>query len=290
MKKFLLGLCLALSSLTMIVTDAEAARLGSGRSMGMQRNTTAVQQGSTAQRPMQANPATNPATPAQPQKRSWMGPLAGLAAGLGIAALLSHFGMGEAVGNFLMIALLGFAALFVIRMLMQRKAGSATPANNSLQYAGAANPMAYNAQQPAYGNAAANSYAPEQQFAPNLPAGFDAEGFERTAKVNFLRLQAANDKGDLNDLREFTTPEMYAEIKLDIDARKGATQQTDVVSLDAQVLEVITEGNRHIASVRFSGLIRETAQGAAEPFNEVWNLIKAIDGNQGWQIAGIQQA
>lgn len=287
MKKFLLGLCLALSSLTMIVTDAEAARLGSGRSVGMQRNTTAVQQGSTTQRPMQAAPNAAPATPAQPQKRNWLGPLAGLAAGLGIAALLSHFGMGEAVGNFLMIALLGFAALFVIRMLMRRKE---TPANNSLQYAGGANPMAYNAQEPAYGNTAANSYAPEQQFVPNLPAGFDAEGFERTAKVNFLRLQAANDKGDLNDIREFTTPEMYAEIKLDIDARKGASQQTDVVSLDAQLLEVITEGNRHIASVRFSGLIRESAQGAAEPFNEVWNLVKAAEGNQGWQVAGIQQA
>jgi predicted lipid-binding transport protein (Tim44 family) len=287
MKKFLLGLCLALSSLTMIVTDAQAARLGSGKSVGMQRNTTAVQQGSTAQRPMQAAPNAAPATPAQPQKRNWMGPLAGLAAGLGIAALLSHFGMGEAVGNFLMIALLGFAALFVIRMLMRRKEA---PANNGLQYAGGTNAMAYNAQQPAYGNTAANSYAPEQQFAPNLPAGFDAEGFERTAKVNFLRLQAANDKGDLNDIREFTTPEMYAEIKLDIDARKGASQQTDVVSLDAQLLEVITEGNRHIASVRFSGLIRETAQGAAEPFNEVWNLVKAVEGNQGWQVAGIQQA
>lgn len=285
MKKFFLSLCLALSSLTLLVTDAEAARLGGNKSMGMQRNTTAVQQGSTAARPA-SSPAANPAVPAQPPKRNWLGPLAGLAAGLGIAALLSHFGMGEAVGNFLMIVLLGVAALFIIRMLMRRKEAPAD--NNALQYAGG-NPSPYQNPQ-GLQQLSGNGYAPETPFVANLPAGFDAEAFERSAKVNFLRLQAANDRGDLNDMREFTTPEMFAEIRLDIDARKGATQQTDVVSLDAQVLEVVTEGNRHIASVRFSGLIRENAQAAAEPFNEVWNLIKPVEGNQGWLIAGIQQA
>lgn len=290
MKKFFLSLCLALSSLTLLVTDAQAARLGGSKSMGMQRNTSAVQQGSTAARPA-PSPAANPATPAQPPKRNWLGPLAGLAAGLGIAALLSHFGLGEAVGNFLMIVLLGIAALFIIRMLMRRKEAPAD--SNTLQYAGG-NPSPYQnpqALQPALGsNLSGNAGAQDMQFVPNLPAGFDAEAFERSAKVNFLRLQAANDKGDLNDLREFTTPEMFAEIRLDIDARKGATQQTDVVSLEAQVLEVVTEGNRHIASVRFSGLIRESVQAGAEPFNEVWNLVKPVEGNQGWLIAGIQQA
>jgi predicted lipid-binding transport protein (Tim44 family) len=71
--------------------------------------------------------------------------------------------------------------------------------------------------------------------------------------------------------------------------RSEATQQTDVVTVDAELLEVVTEGKRHIASVRMSGMIREQADAAAEPFNEVWNLSKPVDDSSGWVIAGIQQ-
>jgi predicted lipid-binding transport protein (Tim44 family) len=121
-----------------------------------------------------------------------------------------------------------------------------------------------------------------------LPPGFDAEAFVRQAKVNFLRLQAANDAGNLDDIREFTTPEMYAEIKLDIDERKGATQRTDVVTLNADVLEALEEGKRQIVSVRFHGMLREDSEQAA-PFDETWHLTRPIDASRGWVVAGIQQ-
>jgi predicted lipid-binding transport protein (Tim44 family) len=123
----------------------------------------------------------------------------------------------------------------------------------------------------------------------NVPAGFDTEGFVRIAKLNFIRLQAANDAKNLDDMREFTSPELFAEIKLQMDERGNAPQQTDVVMLNAELLEVITEGNRHIASVRFSGLIREEAGAAPAQFEEVWHLIKPVEGDKGWTIAGIQQ-
>src|SRR5204862_987563 len=121
-----------------------------------------------------------------------------------------------------------------------------------------------------------------------LPAGFDAPAFERVAKMIFIRLQAANDVADLNDLRAFTTPEMFAAIKLDLQERGGATQRTDVVRVDAEVLDVATETDRQIVSVRFHGLIREDADAAAEPFDEVWHLVKPVDGSREWAIAGIQ--
>ena len=123
-----------------------------------------------------------------------------------------------------------------------------------------------------------------------LPADFDAAAFERIAKMIFIRMQAANDSADLNDLRAFTTPEMFAAIKLDLQERGGKPQRTDVVRVDAEVLDVAREVERQIVSVRFHGLIREERDGVAEPFDEIWHLVRPTDGSHEWAIAGIQQA
>ena len=124
---------------------------------------------------------------------------------------------------------------------------------------------------------------------PNVPAGFDTDAFLRNAKVYFVRLQDAWDRGNVNDIREFTTPEMFAEVKLDVDARGSAPNRTDVVQLNADLLGVEDRPNEYLASVRFHGLIRESEGAAAEPFVEVWNLSKQKVGNEGWLLAGIQQ-
>jgi predicted lipid-binding transport protein (Tim44 family) len=126
------------------------------------------------------------------------------------------------------------------------------------------------------------------ETASSVPADFDEAGFLRVAKLNFVRLQAANDAGNLDDIREFTTPEAFAEIKLQMDERGPAAQRTDVVQLDAELLEAVTEGRQHVASVRFHGLIREQPDAPAAPFDEVWVLTKPVSGG-GWVVAGIQQ-
>ena len=271
--------------------NAEAARLGGGKSFGMQRQSVAPKPAA----PAQAAPATPaPSAPvAAAPKRNWMGPLAGLAAGLGIAALLSHFGMGEGMANILMIALLAMAGFFVFKLLFRRNTPAAQAAGHT-QFAGMAGsataelkpqtPQIPQSAQP-FG-AATTTIAP---VSPRVPADFDSEAFLRVAKLNFIRLQAANDARNLDDIREFVAPEMFAEIKMQIDERGNAPQQTDIVTLNAELLEVSTEGNRHIASIHFSGMIRELAGAAATPFDEVWNLSKSAEGNQGWVIAGIQQ-
>ncbi|MPN39231.1 hypothetical protein SDC9_186759 [bioreactor metagenome] len=123
----------------------------------------------------------------------------------------------------------------------------------------------------------------------SIPADFDVEGFVRNAKVNFIRLQAANDAGNLDDIREFTAPEMFAEIKLAIDERKGAKQTTDVVQLNADVIDVAEEANRYVVTVHFSGLIREDDHAPAEAFAEMWHMTKPRDGSRGWVLSGIQQ-
>jgi len=264
------------------VGEAGAARLGGGKSFGMQRQSVAPRPARQATAPAPTSPATAPAvTP----KRNWMGPIAGLAAGLGIAALLSHFGMGAGMANFLMIALLAMAAVFVFKWLFRRNA-SAGQANHAMQYAGAGNA----------GTVLPGSTVPfgsavpvDEQASRTIPHDFDVEGFLRIAKLNFVRLQASNDAKNLDDIREFVSPELYAEIKLQMDERGNAPQQTDVVTLQADLLDVSTEDSRHVASVHFSGTIREVVGGAAGPFEEIWNLSKPVDGSKGWIIAGIQQ-
>ncbi len=269
---FALFLCFA-----MTLQDAEARRLGGGKSYGMQRQSLPRREAT----PNQARnpPSQAPATPAQPGKRSWMGPLAGLAAGIGLAALLSHFGLGGAVANFLLIALLVLAAFMLIGWVMRR--GQPQPPRYAS--AGGDAPARFEPAQVPSGGASEYRNAP-----PALPADFDAEAFVRQAKVNFLRLQAANDAGNLDDLREFTSPEMYAEFKLDIDDRHGAAQRTEVVVLNAEVLDAVAEGNRQIVSVRFHGMLREDSEQAAA-FDEIWHLTRPLDASHGWVVAGIQQ-
>jgi predicted lipid-binding transport protein (Tim44 family) len=283
MKKLFLVFCTAILALGLSIDSAEAARFGGGRSFGMQRQSIAPRPAPTRQAAPMA-PTAPVGVPAATPKRNWMGMVGGLAAGLGIAALLSHFGMGAGVANFLMIALLAVAAVFVFKLLFRR----ATP---PVQAAGYPEPMRYVGADdaPAATPLAAAATGAAVSSAINVPADFDTAAFLRIAKLNFVRLQAANDAKNLDDIREFVSPELYAEVKLQMDERGNAAQQTDVVTLNAELLDVTTEANRHVASVHFSGMIRETTGAAAEPFNEVWNLSKPVDDSKGWIIAGIQQ-
>jgi predicted lipid-binding transport protein (Tim44 family) len=304
---------------TVASLDAEARRMGGGRSVGRQQSTTMqrqttppaqpaqpTQQSAQAAQAQRAQPAPTPA--AAPNRSRWLGPIAGLAAGLGIAALLSHFGMGEAfagaMANMLVIAAIAMLAIWLIRRFVNRKRDAAAPA-----YAGASPSLnagrngGYSgySQEPGFTQPSAQSgsylepqgtaalAASAMQTAPVVPAGFDSDAFVRNAKVYFVRLQAAWDVGNIADIREFTTPEMFAEVKIDLDTRGAESNLTDVVQLNAELLGVEDRGSEYLASVCFSGLIRETSGAPAEPFVEIWNLSKSTRAGEGWLLAGIQQ-
>jgi predicted lipid-binding transport protein (Tim44 family) len=275
------------------VGDAEAKRLGGGKSTGMQREMTPPAKAPNAA-PAPSQAAAPAAAAAAKPGRSWMGPLAGLAAGLGLAALASHFGFGEELANIMMMALLAFAVIAAVGYFMRKRAGAQQPA---LLGAGAGQQgMQYSADrmEPVGGGyekvGAGATAAPVAAAATgHIPADFDVAGFVRNAKVHFIRLQAANDTGNLDDIREFTTPEMFAEIKMDLGERSGAAQETDVVAIEAEVMEVTEEGSRYIVSVRFTGQIREERGGPLTAVDEVWHLTKPRAGSGGWLLAGIQQ-
>jgi len=269
----------AVFSIGLVATDSDAARLGGGSSIGRQRTIAPP----AARPPVQQQaPAVTPATPApQPSGMSrWLGPLAGLALGAGLASLF--MGNGGGFGSILLMLAIAAAVIFALRMLR------AKPQPAPLQYAGdipTITPGIRNDLSTGFGGGA-SALAAVNRF----PPGFDAAQFTHHAKLNFTKLQAANDAGDLSTMRDFMTPELYAQVAADIKARGQAPQKTDVVTLDADVLEVVTEGNAYVASVNFSGMIREAADATAAPFNEIWHLEKPLDGSTGWLISGIQQS
>jgi predicted lipid-binding transport protein (Tim44 family) len=295
MKKWISLLAVVMTlGLGTVHIDAEAKRMGGGKSFGMKRQATPP-----AKAP-NAAPAAAPgaAGAAAAPKRSWMGPVAGLAAGLGLAALASHLGFGEAFGNMLMIGLLVVAAIAVVGFIMRKRA--AAQQGGGLAYAGASgggnrpnqqDTSAFRIPATPAGGSMIGSAIGGGQAATNsrIPADFDVAGFVRNAKVNFIRLQAANDAGNLDDIRAFTTPEVFAELKMDLAERGATAQHTDVERIEADVIDVEDDGERYVVSVHFTGETRENNAAVTDDVNEIWHLTKPRDGAGGWVLAGIQQ-
>lgn len=287
--------------------DAEARRMGGGKSFG--RQSTNVTQQRQAVTPPAANTTARTAAPAAGAAAAgtaaksgvsrWLGPIAGIAAGLGIAALLSSLGLSgaflEMMSSLLLIGLLVFGVMFIVRKL---RGGAARPA---LQQAGGASPL--NRQGGAHsqntwrqtGAAAATAAAAapvstvpappidEKWF---IPGDFDTATFLATAKTQFLEIQAVWDSGDLDKLRDYMTDDLIAEVKPEILTR-NENNATEVVLLNAELLGIEAVSGGHLASVRYSGMLRESKESEAFRFEEVWNLYKAD--NAGWLLAGIQQ-
>lgn len=286
MKNTLTLLTLAIFSFGLIAFDAEAKRMGGGKNLGTQRQSINQQQ-AAPNKPQQA-PAATPAAPSTGSK--WGGALAGLAAGGLLAALF----MGGAFENINMMDMLIMALLiggifFVIRMLRKPKTADHTPA---MQYSGMNTHTQDSYSPPPFANSGGTADAESEStyHQPNIPADFKVEPFLRNAKASFMRLQAAHDQGDINEIRDYATPEMLAEISAQIKERGDAQQKTEVMFIDANLLEVETANDMAIASVRFTGQLRDLPNGEPEAFDEIWHVQKDLkDPDSTWLLAGIQQ-
>lgn len=274
MKKFTMLLTIILTCLSLFAATAEAKRFGGGSSFGKQRSMAPQQ----AQRAPTAAPAAAPAA-AKPGNK-WLGPLAGLAIGAGLATMFAGGmgGMGGAMGGILMALLAAGVVMFLISKFRKPQA--------AMQYAGAGAP--YNEPQPMqYAGGSAPSVA--TSTTGHIPADFPVESFLRSAKTSFIRLQAANDRKDLNDIREYTSPEMFAEISMQMQERDNTPQTTNVISINGELLSVENEGDLAVASVRFTGSLSEN-NGAAESVDEIWHVQKNLkDDKAVWLLSGIQQ-
>lgn len=310
---------LALGSL-----NAEAARrMGGGKSIGQQSSNVTQREAVRPQAPVapaqQAAPAaaTKPAAaPAQAApKKPWGAMLGGLAAGLGLAWLAHSLGFGEAFGNVLMLMLLAFVAMAVIGMLLRRRQASSP----QMAYQGAGQsstqPSSFRTYNPEkVGNDASarpwesqsthfDSTAPAQTGSMigaglrgpqgwGVPADFDVDSFVEAAKRNFITLQDAWDRSDMNLLRSMMTDAMVSEIRSQLSEREaqfpGQPNKTEVVMLEAQLLGIEDLTDAYMASVEFNGMIREEPSAGPSPFREVWNMTKPKNGTSGWLVAGVQ--
>jgi predicted lipid-binding transport protein (Tim44 family) len=313
----LLGAVVAVA-VSVSATDVEAKRMGGGKSVGKSSQTTqkdaapANNASSTNTAPAASAaatkaPAAAPAAAAS-NRSKWLGPLAGLAAGLGLAALASHLGFGEGFANIMMIMLFAMIAFAAFKFFMARRAqaaggktGRVSSAGLTPAYAGASsNQTAYQASMPAaqtpssgYSGGIGSGLSSSQiERLASIP-GFDEAGFVRQAKVYFVRLQAAYDVGNKQDLREFTSPEMFAELMMEINERNGQANRTEIERLDAEFLGQGADSDFQHVSVRFFGMVKEF-EGAqtnvdAKAINETWNFAKPLSGAEGWTLVGIEQ-
>jgi len=320
-----LAVVAAFLSLSVLPTDAEARRMGGGGSFGrsapsqFQKSPPTAPSGTSSTAPSKQQ-ATNPAgatagTAAAPRNR-FLGPLGGLAAGLGLAALFGYLGFGagmaEFLGTLLMIGLAVFAVMFLVRMLRGQQATKQRPAYNaagssgnnsyreapqSPRYSAPSNPI--NDPVPGmgtprndqgfgqFGNASAfDAPMPATTPVKDLPAGFDEANFVNSAKKFFVTMQGVFDKGDVEGLREYCSDEVVDHLKAEIDARGNAVNRTDVVTLDAQLIGFETDVDEQIATVAFTGMLREEQDAPAVEINELWIMSRPVAGG-GWVLSGI---
>jgi predicted lipid-binding transport protein (Tim44 family) len=315
-----LAVVAAFLSLSVLPTDAEARRMGGGGSFGrsapsqFQKTAPTSPSGTTSTAPSKQQ-ATNPAgttagTAAAPRNR-FLGPLGGLAAGLGLAALFGYLGFGagmaEFLGTILMIGLAVFAVMFLVRMLRGQQATKPRPAYSAPGMNAGDSANSYR-QGPAntindpvpgmgapradqsfgqFGGASAfDAPVPAATPTKDLPAGFDEANFVNSAKKFFVTMQGVFDKGDIDGLREYCSDDVVEHLKVEIDARGGAVNRTDVVTLDAQLIGFETDVDEQIATVAFTGMLREEQDGPAAEINELWIMSRPVSGG-GWVLSGI---
>lgn len=270
MYKLFLSLFIVIISMSLIVTDAEARRFGGGKSFGQSRSFS----NNSAYNASRMPPAAKPASGAS----KWLGPLAGLAAGGLLASLFMGNGLGSGILSWILIA----AGLFIGWRLLSRFLSSNRSANQ--------NNAAFQTDQGRVVSDVpfnkANLY--DTSATSSAPSGFDEASFLRQAKTVFIRLQAAYDNKNLTDIREFTAPQVFAEVQMQIQERGDQQNQTDVITIDAALVDLDLQSNHMTASVRFTGLIREEQGKEPENINEIWHFTKDTY-SQHWLVVGIQQ-
>ena len=306
--------------LCVFALQAEAAkRLGGGQSMGRQSSNVTQHEAARPATPPAPNqsvstptpaPAAAPAAAPTPARRPWGSMLGGLAAGLGLAWLAHSLGLGAAFGEFLLFGLLALVLMVVVGRLLRRKP---TASGRAFAFQGAgpesaalapqynpknvgndasARPWEGTSHFEASGQMPAASSGLGQATPWGIPTGFDVQGFVSAAKAHFITLQDAWDRSDFHALRAMMTDEMLGEIRQQLAEREaqsgGQPNKTEVVVLEAQLLGIEDLGSGHMASVEFSGLIKEDQSAGPSPFREVWNMTRAKDSADGWLVAGVQ--
>ena len=300
MKKFLAALVIGLSLVTFTL-DASAARLGGrasfGRSMTLPKAAPSapLRSPSASTRAPRNAAAANTATKSGGFARNL---LLGAAGALGFMALAHMLGLGEGFAQMLMILVLLGLAMLAFRMFMARKqepasaqnrarVDSVTPTQKQAQedLSERFNPSTAYAPRP---GSALDEFSEDKAEGSSfeVPKEFDKEAFLNMSTSYFKMLQKAWDSGDMDSLNNYCTQDMFVELTHKRREIKGANV-TEIIQLSADLAGFETTPSEYVASVSFKGVLKEN--GETVDFEEIWNLVKPIDGKEGWLLAGIQQ-
>jgi predicted lipid-binding transport protein (Tim44 family) len=309
----LLGLALALAG-----SDALAARMGGGKSFGSRPSYSEPYQRSapgygqpgfgrqgTAQQPAfsQAQQRNQAARDALAQR----GGLSRFLGGLALGGLLGALFFGGAFEHLNLFDILIFAAIafMLFKLFAARRQGTAAPAgydpggrNGGLdqpyqrQPSATSGPAGFNTDLLARkgGGSAASEPGAASRSGPAVPADFDAAVFLSGAKAAYSMLQKAWDEGDLVELRALTTDKVFGELQDQLRARGGASNRTDLLQVEAELLEVRDVGSDREATVLFDVLMRESPDARPAQVREVWHFTRSRNSRQPtWFLDGIQQ-
>jgi predicted lipid-binding transport protein (Tim44 family) len=281
LQRMLSILLVALVAFGLMMQDAQAKRFGGGRSFGYSRAASSYSKSSFSRNHSNLSHGLGQKTSSMGR---WFGPLAGLLTGGLLASLFMSHGIGSGILSWLLVG----GLLFVLITLLRAKKQTSPYSH------------AYHRENQSFArDAMAQFMQNNQQNTSTLsshPIGFDEASFLRDAKVQFTRLQTAYDQKNLDDIRTFTTPEVFAEIQMQLHERGNEENKTAVISIDAALLDVEdqaqavsgVEMQAMLASVRFTGLIQENRHEPATQINEIWHFRKEV-ADQHWVVAGVQQ-
>jgi predicted lipid-binding transport protein (Tim44 family) len=281
----LLALTLCLLFLVDGIAEAKG-RMGGGGSFGSRPSYQRSAPSPAPSQPSLNKPAPGTAAPsALPGQGRWGGMLGGMLMGGLIGSMLFGGGMqGFGGPGLLDILLLGGGLFLLLRFLRSRR----TPAESA---AGSATPFHERSASPGWGTSAASAgFDPPQYAAPNIPADFDQADFLKGAKTIYNRMQASWDKRDLDDIHQFTSPEVFAEIRRQAD-EDPTPGRTEILRVNAELTEVKTLEGRIVASVLYDVMMRESAEEKEyKQVRELWHFSReAGDPKSFWVLEGIQQ-
>lgn len=271
MSKILSFIFVVFCSFMLLFNHAEAKRFGGGKSFGMQR---------TLQH-QPRSPLNNLSThaPASTAKK-WLAPLMGLAAGGLLGYLFMSHGLGSGILTWLIIG----GLILLIVQFFKRRTQAIVP--TSMMQSTHSFPNHVYEQNAA--RVTPSTFSNAKSFA--TPINFNQDEFLRDMKAQFIRLQTAYDQANLPDIREFTTPEVFAEVQVQLQERdRNITNKTDILNLNAELIDIAEEFHVPIASVQFTGLLKENDALEASQINEIWHF-RRDSISMRWFVAGIQQA
>lgn len=266
MRHFISSLLIILLTFGLFVNEASAGRFGGGRSFGVQRSHSSL----FSQKPSPRAQSVGQ----RPNMGRWGSVLGGMLVGGLLASLFMGHGLGTGLLSWFAVA----AAFFFFFSFLRKKRSPLfqTASTNPFQRSSFHSSSPFDTSIP--------STTP---YSNNALPGFNTDTFLRAAKVTFIRLQTAYDQKNVHDLMEFALPEVFAEIKMQLDERGDEPNKTDVVQLEAELLDATKQVHEILASVRFTGFIKENNDPMIA-LDEIWHF-RRLANTTNWVVAGIQQ-